>query len=115
MDIIEQIHKHNVNVVNNMFLHDSLMQDMMNDKVVRDEMNSVISRLLEGILQQNFVQTKHKCFLSAKFGLYWRLSNTACMGCLRKVGLCIGTCLKLVLIEWLFLGKRMKNVVMMLS
>lgn len=52
MDIIEQIHKHNVNVVNNMFLHDSLMQDMMNDKVVREEMNSVISRLLEGILQQ---------------------------------------------------------------
>lgn len=51
MDIIEQIHKHNVNVVNNMFLHDSLMQDMMNDKVVREEMNSVISRLLEGILQ----------------------------------------------------------------
>ena len=30
-----------------------------------------------------FVQTKHKYFLSAKFGLYWRLSNTACMGCLQ--------------------------------
>ena len=33
-----------------------------------------------------FVQTKHKCFLSAKFGLYWRLSNTACMGCLQSLG-----------------------------
>ncbi len=32
-----------------------------------------------------FVQTKHKYFLSAKFGLYWRLFNTACMGCLRKI------------------------------
>ena len=30
-----------------------------------------------------FVQTKHKYFLSEKFGLYWRLFNTACMGCLR--------------------------------
>ena len=29
-----------------------------------------------------FVQTKHKYFLSAKFGLYWSLFNTACMGCL---------------------------------
>ena len=29
-----------------------------------------------------FVQTKHKYFLSAKFGLYWSLFNMACMGCL---------------------------------
>ena len=29
-----------------------------------------------------FVQTKHKYFLSAKFGFYWRIFNTACMGCL---------------------------------
>jgi len=27
-----------------------------------------------------FIQTKHKYFLSAKFGLYWSLFNTACMG-----------------------------------
>lgn len=30
------------------------------------------------------IQTKHKYFLSAKFELYRRLFNTACMGCLRK-------------------------------
>ena len=30
-----------------------------------------------------FVQTKHKYFLSANFGLYRSLFNTACMGCLR--------------------------------
>ena len=28
------------------------------------------------------VQTKHEYFLSAKFRLYTRLYNTACMGCL---------------------------------
>ncbi len=32
------------------------------------------------------IQTKHKYFLSAKFELYRRLFNTACMGCLRKSG-----------------------------